>query len=414
MLSLGLREMAAALRVMARGDLARYSARGVSEAQQLEVALRQKFGVEHTLAVNSGTSALICALIGAGVGPGDEVLVPSYTWVSSAAAPLAVGAVPVLVEIDSSLTIDPADIRRKITPWTKAIIPVHMINLVCDMDSIMAIAKEHGLAVIEDASQAIGLRYRGRHIGSIGHAGAFSFNQYKNIKCGEGGAVLTNDDRLYVRASMYHDVGFYERKSTMETDEPLFVGLNYRMPELCAAILRPQIKRLDAQLDRRRRHRQIVLDELSSSSFDFTVSPHHDPDEAVGLAVHFDDPEEASAFGAGKGARRLIDTGRHVYTNWQSILAKRSAHPALDPYKWAHREIDYPLDGCPATLDILARSCTVELAPEIPTPAFRILARRMVRGGEEARRAGKVGQNGLLDVPAGGSSKSYPQHVPSA
>src|SRR5688572_5530374 len=127
MLSLGVREMAAALRVIARGDLNRYSARGVPETQRFENALRDKMGVEHALAVNSGTSALICALVGAGIGPGDEVLVPSYTWVSTAAAPLAVGAVPVLVEIDSSLTIDPTDIERKITPYTKAVIPVHML-----------------------------------------------------------------------------------------------------------------------------------------------------------------------------------------------------------------------------------------------------------------------------------------------
>jgi dTDP-4-amino-4,6-dideoxygalactose transaminase len=379
MLSLRVREMAAALRVVARGDLNRYYARGVPETVRFEIALQDAIGVKHALAVNSGTSALICALVGAGIGPGDEVLVPAYTWVSTAAAPLAVGAVPVLVEIDASLTIDPLDIERKITPNTKAIIPVHMLNLVCDMDPIMAIAAQHNLVVIEDASQAIGVRYRGRRVGSIGHAGAFSFNQHKNIKSGEGGALLTSDSRLYTRAAMYHDVGSYERDSGLDCDEPVFLGVNYRMPELSAAILTPQLKYLDAQLARRQRLRQILLDELSSSAYTFTVSPHHDPDNAVGIALSFSDPDEAAQFGAPRGARRLIDTGRHVYTNWQPVMAKRFAHPAMNPYAWAHRPVEYAVDSCPATLDILARTCTVELPPEFPMIVFRALARRIAR-----------------------------------
>lgn len=379
MLSLGVREMAAVLKVIARGDLNRFHARGVTENQRLETALQETIGVQHALAVNSGTSALICALVGAGVGPGDEVLVPAYTWVSTAAAPLAVGAVPVLVEIDSSLTIDPRDIERKITPYTKAIIPVHMLNLVCDMDAIMAIAERHKLVVIEDACQAIGVRYRGRRVGSIGHAGAFSFNQHKNIKSGEGGAVLTNDTRLYARAAMYHDVGSYERPNALVSDEPVFLGMNFRMPELTAAILRPQLKRLDAQLARRQRLRQILLDELSSSAYRFAVSPHHDADNAVGVALGFSDPEEAAIFGRARGAHRLIDTGRHVYTNWLPVMTKRFAHPSLNPYAWAHRPIEYATDSCPTTLEILARTCTVGLPPVLPPAVFKLFARRMAR-----------------------------------
>ena len=133
--SIGAREMAAAIRVLAGGQLARYGS-GASETERFEAALRTKVGVSHALGVNSGTSALICALVGAGIGPGDEVLVPAYTWVSTAAAPLAVGAIPVLVDIDLSLTMDPVDIKRKITGRTKAIIPVRMLNLVCNMDAI--------------------------------------------------------------------------------------------------------------------------------------------------------------------------------------------------------------------------------------------------------------------------------------
>jgi dTDP-4-amino-4,6-dideoxygalactose transaminase len=369
------REMSAAVRVLARNDLARYGKAGKSEAGRLEQELCRTIGAEHALAVNSGTSALIGALVGAGIGPGDEVLVPAYTWVATAAAPLAVGAVPVLVEIDESLTMDPADLVRKITPQTRAVIPVHMLNLVCDMDAIMKAAVDHGLVVIEDACQAIGVRHHGRRVGSIGHVGAFSFNQHKNITSGEGGAVLTNDRRIHARAAMHHDVGSYERPGWVET-EALFPGVNNRMPELCAAVLRPQLARIDAQLDRRRERRRMVLDRIAAGSWrSARPAPHHDEADAVGLALTFDDPAEATAFAARRGARRLIDTGRHVYTNWQSVLARRSHHPALDPHAWAHRTVDYSPGSCPATLDILARTCTVELAPEVPTPAFQLLTR---------------------------------------
>lgn len=380
MRSVGWRELAAAGWVLSRGDLNRFAARGASQTTLFERELGDKLGSAHALAVNSGTSALICALVAAGVGPGDEVLVPAYTWVSTAAAPLAVGAVPVLVEVDSSLTIDPIDIKRKLSPHTRAIIPVHMINLVADMDPVMAVAAEHGLTVIEDACQAFGLRYRGRRVGTIGDLGAFSFNQHKNIKSGEGGAVVTADPRLYGRAEMYHDVGSYTRDERTSTDEPVFVGVNLRMPELASAVLRPQLRRIDTTLARMRAHRQIVLDELVQSDYDgFELSHCHEPDDATGLAIVFTEPESAIAFGARRGARRLYDTGRHVYTNWEPVTAKRFWDPRLDPYQWAHREIDFSAAACPGTLDLLARTCTVELAPELPTPAYRLLVRRMMR-----------------------------------
>ncbi len=373
-------EIAAAVQVLTTGHLARYGASGTSRTDRFETELAEAMEVQHALAVNSGTSALIAALVGAGIGPGDEVLVPAYTWVSTAAAPLAVGAVPVLVEIDESLTMDPADLRAKITPHTKAVIPVHMLNLVCNMDAIMAIAAEHELVVIEDACQAIGVRYKGRRTGSIGHAGAFSFNQHKNITSGEGGALVTNDERIYTRASMYHDVGSYTRDHWSPSDEPLFVGVNYRMPELSAATLRPQLKRLDRQLERRARRRQVVADELSGRR-GLRPSPHHDPSSAVALTVLFDDPDEARCFGTNRGVNRLIETGRHVYANWQSVLGRRSFDTRMDPYRWAHRDFGLTENSCPRTLDILARTCSVSMAPEVPFPVVRHAVRRFVVPG---------------------------------
>jgi dTDP-4-amino-4,6-dideoxygalactose transaminase len=373
--------MLAAMRVLMRGGLARYAVRGVSEVTRFEEELCRTIGVRRALGVNSGTSGLICALVAAGIGPGDEVLVPAYTWVSSAAAVLAAGAVPILVEVDQSLTIDPVDLRNKITPYTKAVMPVHMLNLVCDMASILAVASEHQLIVVEDACQAIGLTWQGRRVGSIGHVGVFSFQQNKNIQSGEGGAVLTNDDRIYARAAMQHDVGNFMREGRFQSDEPMFVGVNYRMPEIAAAILRPQLRQLDRQLEKARQRRAYVLDQLSRSrNFTFQVCPHHDPASAVGLAVYFDQPEAAREFATVLGITRLIDTGRHVYTNWEALIGRHPAHPALDPYAWAHRPIErVGPDTCPQTLAILERTCMINLLPDLPTPAYRMAVRRMVR-----------------------------------
>jgi dTDP-4-amino-4,6-dideoxygalactose transaminase len=386
------RGMAATVQVLARGELGRFSGNGRSEVSRLEDDLRRTIGVEHALAVNSGTSALIAALVGAGIGPGDEVLVPAYTWVSTAAAPLAVGAVPVLVEVDESLTLDPVDLKRKITPNSRAVIPVHMLNLVCDMDAIMTVAAEHGLVVIEDACQAVGVRYRGRRVGSIGHAGVFSFNQHKNIRSGEGGALLTDDRTLFERAAMYHDVGSYERDGFSDGGADLIVGVNLRMPELSAAVLRPQLAALDVQLARRGRHRRIMADALWRSRFaqrGLRLVPHHDQAAAAGLAVAFDDECAAVELGSRRGVQRLADTGRHLYPNWRSIHARTPVHPRLDPYAWAEREVDHGPGSCPNTLRILARSCAVELAPELPTPAFRVLARRTsAEPGPSRRRRG--------------------------
>jgi dTDP-4-amino-4,6-dideoxygalactose transaminase len=316
-------------------------------------------------------------LAAAGIGPGDEVLVPAYTWVATAIAPLAVGAVPVLVDVDESLTIDPEDIKRKITPYTKAIMPVHMLNLVCNMDAITAIAKEHRLKVIEDACQAVGLTYKGRRVGTIGEVGAFSFNQFKNLNSGEGGAVLTNDDRIFTRARMYHDVGSYTREHAFESNEAVFAGVNLRVSELTGAVLYAQLPKLDPLLRRLRKRHTMMTKHLSKTS-KLRISPHNDPENAVGLTVIFDRPEDAKAFATQRGVERLIDTGRHVYTNWQPVMTQRTFHEKMNPWKWANREITYTNEMCARTLDILSRTCRVSLGAQYPLPFMEWRAKTLV------------------------------------
>ena len=270
---IGVREWWAASRAIAGGNLLRFEGKhGFTD--QFESRLASMIGAKHVLTVNGGTSALICALAGAGIGPGDEVLVPAYTWMATAAAPVMVGAVPVLVDIDESLTIDPADIERKITPHTRAIMPVHMLNLPCNMDAIMAIAKKRKLLVIEDACQSVGVRYKDRYCGAIGDAGAFSFNAYKNINIGEGGAVITSEDRIFARARQYHDLGAAVRNHEETFNEPAFVGVNMRATELEGAMLGAQLSKLAPMLKRLRKRRQM-FEPILAKSGKFRVSPHH-------------------------------------------------------------------------------------------------------------------------------------------
>lgn len=375
----GLREWFAVGRAIASGSLLRYDS-GASRTALFEREMAAEIGAAHVLAVNSGTSALIAALAAAGIGPGDEVLVPAYTWMATAAAPVQVGAVPILVDIDETLTMDPEDIRAKITPYTRAIIPVHMVNAPCDMDAIMAIAKEHGLIVIEDSSQAVGIRYKDRHCGAIGDLGVFSFNRMKNMNIGEGGAVLTSDERYFIRARSYHDLGSMVRQHGDRLNEPEFVGTNMKVTEMDGAMLRVQLKKVVPML-RRMQKRRAVLAEILDHSSEFRVTPHNDPASAVSLSILAPTREKAIELTGRRGVHnRLRDSSKHLYTNWEPILNKRTFHPKMNPWAWAKRDIEYTPDMCARTLEILDRTCIITLGMRYPTPLMAMVARKLAAG----------------------------------
>src|SRR5262245_13592122 len=176
-----------------------------SRVRELELAFAERLAVRHTLAVNSGTSALVCGLAALGVGPGDEVIVPAFTWVSTASAVVAVGAVPVIAEVDDSLTLDVADVERRLSAHTRAIIAVHMRGAPARLDALVALARARGLRLVEDVAQAAGGSFRGRRLGTIGDVAAFSFQMSKILTAGEGGLVATGDAAIHRRAAMYHD-----------------------------------------------------------------------------------------------------------------------------------------------------------------------------------------------------------------
>ena len=198
----GEEEIEAIARVIRSGKLFRYGEEG--QCATFEKRYAAYLGVDHFALSASGTFALTAGLTAMGIGPGDEVIIPAHTYMATATAVLAVGAIPVIVDVDESITISPKAIRAAIGPHTKAIIPVHMWGATCDMDAIMGVAREHNLQVLEDCCQGVGGSYKGRKLGSIGHAGAFSFNYYKNITSGEGGGLATSDRETRRKGALRH------------------------------------------------------------------------------------------------------------------------------------------------------------------------------------------------------------------
>jgi len=369
MYEIGQEEIDAVARVIRSGQLFRYRGGEGGECDQCEQELAKKMGADHALLVTSGTVALISGLVGLGIGPGDEVIVPAYTWLASPGAVLHAGAIPVLAEIDESLTLDPEDFARKITPRVKAVMPVHMNGRPSDMARICAIARQHGISVIEDACQAVGGSFGGQRLAAIGDAGAFSFNHFKNITCGEGGALLTSNRRVYTRALIYHDMGCCFRSHVGELQEPVFLGGTFRASEIMGAIVRTQLGRLDSILMRLRQRREWLAEAIRQSNAPLQLTPSKDwaGDCGCGLGFIFSSAEErrlvcerAMAIDPRATLGSPIDSGLHVYTNWVPLLEQRSGHhPLLNPFAMpANRDCRLHIshDCCPRTLDILART----------------------------------------------------------
>lgn len=387
MYEIGKREIEVVASVINGGMMFRYRGGEGGWCDRFEQALAEKIGVKYALTVSSGTGALICAMVGAGVAPGDEVIVPAYTFMATPLAVLAVGAVPIIADIDESLALSADAVEKCLTKYTRAIVPVHMIGRPCDMKALMRVARRHSLLVIEDACQAVGGSFRGRRLGSIGAAGAFSFNQFKIITAGEGGATVTNDLTAYDKALIHHDGGCVFRKYADKVRTPFFAGSNFRVSEITGAILFQQLKRLDGILRRLRARRAAIRDTLAKCGA-FRLSPCNDEagDCGVSVPIIFETEAEAKDFvernspGNPFWPHRLIDTGRHVYVNWTPIMEKHGAfHPKADPYSRARRKISYNRDMCRSSLDILTRTVALGVPYSLTVTEARRAARSLIR-----------------------------------
>lgn len=362
MFRMGKEEADAVARVIATKQLFRVN-NGLHEVEKFEKEWSEVIGTEYSILLTSGTGALISALVGLGIGPGDEVIVPGYTFMASASAVLAVGAIPVLAEIDETMTLDPADVEKKISKHTKCIIPVHICGYPCNMDAICEIAEKHNLYIVEDACQADGGSYKGKRLGSIGDAGAFSFNDWKLISAGEGGCVVTDNRRVYERGLIYHDGGAAWRPYSGELKEPLFMGTQMRSNEVTGAIMRVQLSRMDGIIADLRRVKKTMTEALKDCDA-FTIAPSNDIEGDLGttLPLRFETAEKAKQFAEDDtiGGLVVADSGKHIFYNWTPVMEKRGAHCSeLNPYELPQNKdlnMTYSVDMLPRTVDLVNRT----------------------------------------------------------
>lgn len=243
---------------------------GVFKVREFERAVAKTVGAKHALALSSGTAALLVALRALGIGPGDEVITQSFTFIATVEAILEAGATPIIVEVDRSLNMNPDQLKANITSRTKAVIPVHMAGTAADMDRIVRIAREHRLHVLEDSAQAFGGTYRGRHLGTLGDAGVYSFDFAKNITTGEGGMIVTNDSALFARARAYHDHGHeYNAAVPRGKDSRSKSGFNFRMTEIQAVIGLTQLKKLSSIIEHQRVNKSAIKNGIKDCGFEF-------------------------------------------------------------------------------------------------------------------------------------------------
>lgn len=342
--------------VLNTGILMRYGfdgpRQGIWKSKELESAICNTFGCKYAQLTSSGTAALTTAMSALGIGYGDEVITPAFTFVASFEAILSVGAVPVLVDVDETLTLNPEAVRSAITPKTKAIMPVHMCGSMADMDALLNICKEHQLLLLEDACQSIGASYKGKHLGTIGHAGTFSFDFVKTMTCAEGGVVMTNDENVFTNSDGFTDHGHDHKGADRGADLHPFIGYNYRISELHAAVGLAQIKRLPEFLaTQKKNHVQLknILSQVAEVSFRKIPDPAGDsctflswflPTEAQTMAV----VSQMKTQGILAGNFYWYDNNWHYIRKWDHLknaITLNALHPDLKAQVIHHANKDF-------------------------------------------------------------------------
>ncbi|HLT51693.1 MAG TPA: DegT/DnrJ/EryC1/StrS family aminotransferase [Arenibacter sp.] len=341
--------------VLESGVLMRYGFDGMRnghwKAKELEKALEERMGVNHAQLVSSGTAALTVALACAGVGAGDEVILPTFTFVASFEAVLSVGAVPILVDVDDTLTLDPVAVEKAVTDRTKVIMPVHMCGSTADLAPLKSICTQHDLILLEDACQAIGGSYEGKPLGSYGDLGCFSFDYVKTITCGEGGAVITNNKDYYIHADQYSDHGHDHIGSDRGAEGHAILGYNYRISELHAAVGLAQIARLDDFIDIQKKNYTVLRSALAEiPQVSFRRVPENGTENYSFLNFYMPTEEMAR-----KTIKTLSDNGVdacfywydnnwHYYRKWSHLKDLKSLSPLPDQVKKGmpdYRESDF-------------------------------------------------------------------------
>lgn len=330
--------------VLDNGVLMRYGFDGMRnghwKAKSLEQELQNTFKTKHAQLVSSGTAAVTVALAAAGVGAGDEVIMPTFTFVASFEAIMMLGAIPVLVEIDDTLTLNPKAVETAITPKTKAVMVVQMCGSMGNMSKLEVICSKNNIVLIEDACQAIGGTYKGKPLGSIGDLGCFSFDFVKTITCGEGGAVITNNKDYYVNADHYSDHGHDHIGNDRGAETHPFVGYNFRISELHAAVGLAQIRRLPEFIAIQKKNFTIIREALSViPEVTFRTVPEGGEESYGFLNFFLPDLETArkvsAAFKEGgiDACFHYYDNNWHYIRKWEHLRELKSLYPISEEVK---------------------------------------------------------------------------------
>ena len=324
--------------VLDSGVLMRYGFDGLRKGQwkakDLETEIEKRFAVQHAQLLSSGTAAVSMALAASGVGAGDEVIMPCFTFVASFEAILMLGATPVVVDIDDTLTLDIDAVKTSISPKTKAIMPVHMCGSMANLDALKTICKNHDLLLIEDACQAIGGTYNGQALGTIGDLGCFSFDFVKTVTSGEGGAVVTNNTQYAIHLDHFSDHGHDHIGNDRGAETHPFLGYNFRISELNAAVGLAQFRRIDEFIALQKKHYKILRDALEPlDGVTFRSVPEGGEESCAFLNFFLEDLETAREVSKMFKANGLdvcfhyYDNNWHYIRKWDHLKMKKSLYP---------------------------------------------------------------------------------------
>tara|TARA_B100001175_G_scaffold238042_1_gene204358 strand:+ start:804 stop:2006 length:1203 start_codon:yes stop_codon:yes gene_type:complete len=324
--------------VLDSGVLMRYGFDGLRKGQwkakDLETEIEKRFAVQHAQLLSSGTAAVSMALAASGVGAGDEVIMPCFTFVASFEAILMLGATPVVVDIDDTLTLDIDAVKTSISPKTKAIMPVHMCGSMANLDALKTICKNHDLLLIEDACQAIGGTYKGQALGTIGDLGCFSFDFVKTVTSGEGGAVVTNNTQYAIHLDHFSDHGHDHIGNDRGAETHPFLGYNFRISELNAAVGLAQFRRIDEFIALQKNHYKILRDALEPlDGVTFRSVPEGGEESCAFLNFFLEDLETAREVSKMFKANGLdvcfhyYDNNWHYIRKWDHLKMKKSLYP---------------------------------------------------------------------------------------
>lgn len=356
--------------VLDTGVLFRYEfdqqRKGVYKVKEFEEAFANYTGAACAQAVTSGTAALKVGLTALGVSAGDEVITQCFTFVATWEAILEVGAIPVFCEVNETLNLDPEDLKKKITDKTKCIIPVHMLGAQADIEEIMAVANEHNIPVLEDTAQAAGGRINGKHLGTFGACGTFSFDSVKTMTTGEGGMIITNDTDLWRSMSEYQDHGHDHIKNPGGRGGELrsFIGFNYRMMELQGALGLAQLAKLDSMIVAQKKNKARLMEAASTiPGVSFRRLVDEAGDSATFMTFILQDKEHcqkvnASLAADGVGAINWAANNWHFYPRWEHLLGSKTlaknGWPFCEP--GGKRRVIYDPQAFPQSAQLMDRT----------------------------------------------------------